>query len=103
TRQQVAADGIQVLRTLEAEGNALLGIVASNRITAQGNEYESVSCVLIVVDSSNHICRAEWFPEEGYTEALTRLHELTATRPIAPYLDNPVVRLVRETLDLMTR
>ena len=107
TRQQVATDGIQILRTVEADQNAVLGIVESNRITAQGNEYESVSCVLIVVDSSNHICRAEWFAEEQYADARARLDELAAVPRNLPHeplaVDNPVVRLVTKLLELLDR
>jgi hypothetical protein len=105
TRQQVAADGGRLIVSLCAAERAVLSVALGRSISEEGSEYERLDCVLFVLDNSGRISRMEWFPEAQYVEARTRFDELgepPADR-VPPYLDNPVVRLVRTTLDLMER
>ena len=103
TRRQVSDDGISIVRSVHIEGNAAMGVHESTQITAEGNEYESVSCVLLVVDSSTHICRAEWFAEDQYADALVRLHELAAPADAVPPLENTASLLARRYIGVAFR
>ena len=75
-RTEVARDDVTVNRQLRVIGDALLVVQDQRWITPEGSDYERRSCVVVAVDAAGLVHRAEWFDDDQYDHAVTRLDEL---------------------------
>ena len=104
SRADVApTDGATINHLLRIVGNALLSVSEGHLITAEGSDYVWESCIVLAVDPSDRIHRAEYFDLDRYDEALARLHVLGAPAPTVPVppVDNLAAQVERKLVERM--
>jgi class 3 adenylate cyclase/tetratricopeptide (TPR) repeat protein len=97
----VATPGAALYRIVEIDGDALLTVTEGHQVTPEGNDYLWVSCIVFVVGPDDLIHRAEYYDEDRYPEAVSRLHELAGTRDAGDVLPlaNATTWFAHEAID----
>jgi ketosteroid isomerase-like protein len=89
---------INVPVRLDVVGRAVLASNVVTGTTPEGNEYEWRFHLLSVADTRGRLARSEFFEDDQYEVAVARLHELGASRPAGPLVENDATRAERAAI-----